>query len=143
VQGADGRALNRHDEYYSRRAEPQAANSPDGVVTYELSSTPPDYWIPLVPVQIEGSRGIRLRRAAMLDATGVPQFSRAKGRILTPNPGRRLDLYEEEIPREGVRVTRSYQYTRWLDGATLLWVGRRKEIGRGDGSSGLFFDTLR
>jgi hypothetical protein len=79
----------------------------------------------------------------MLDATGVPQFSRAKGRILTPNPGRRLDLYEEEIPREGVRVTRSYQYTRWLDGATLLWVGRRKEIGRGDGSSGLFFDTLR
>ena len=143
VQGPDGRALNRHDDYFSRKTEPSASNSPVGTIAYELSSSPPDYWIPLVPVQIEGSRGIRLRRAAMLDAAGLPQFNQAKGRILTPNPGRRLDLYEEEVPREGVHVTRSYQYTRWLDGATHVWVGRRKDIGRGEGSSGLLFDSLR
>jgi hypothetical protein len=142
VQGVDGRALNRHDDYHRRTPEAPTANGPAGAVVYELSSSPPDYWIPLAPVQIEGTRGIRLRRAAMLDAAGVPQLSQARGRILTPDPGRRLDLYEEEVPREGVRVTRSYQYTRWLDGATHMWVGRRKDIGRGEGSSGLVFDSL-
>jgi hypothetical protein len=51
-------------------------------------------------------------------------------------------VYEEEVPREGVRVTRSYQYTRWTDGSTHLWMGRRKGVGRGEGSSGLRFDRL-
>jgi hypothetical protein len=143
VQAPDGRALNRHDEYSERASEPASANAPAGTLSYELSSSVPDYWIPLAPVQIDGSRTIRLRRAAMLDVDGVPQFGRSKSRILTPQPGRRLDLYEEEIPREGVRVTCNYQYTRWLDGATHLWVGRRKDIGRGEGSSELRFDTLR
>jgi hypothetical protein len=77
----------------------------------------------------------------MLDAEGVPRFNRARGRILTPRPGWKLDLYEEEVPREGVRVTRNYQYTRWLDGSTHVWVGRRKDIGRGEGASELRFDT--
>jgi hypothetical protein len=143
VQGPDGRAMNRHDEYYQRASEPPIGEAPPGTLTYELSSSVPDYWIPLVPVQINGSRAVRLRRAAMLDAQGVPQFGRAKGRILTPRPGQRLDLYEEEVPREGIRVTRTYQYTRWLDGTTHVWVGRRKDIGRGEGSSELRFDTLR
>jgi hypothetical protein len=52
-----------------------------------------------------------------------------------------LELFEEEIPREVVRVTRSYQCTRWFDGSTHVWIGRRKEIGRGEGSSALRFDT--
>ncbi len=25
---------------------------------------------------------------------------------------------DEEVPREGARVTRSYQYSRWIDGST-------------------------
>lgn len=143
VQAADGRALRRHDEYFERASEPAKPNAPAGTLTYELASSVPDYWIPLAPVQAEGSRAIRLRRAAMLDREGVPQFNRAKGRILRPRPGQRFDLYEEEVPREGVRVTCNYQYTRWLDGATHVWVGRRKEIGRGEGSSELRFDTVR
>jgi hypothetical protein len=142
VQGADGRAVNRHDEY-AERAVAAAAGAPAGALRYELASTVPDHWIPLAPVQMEDSRAIRLRRAAMLDGNGVPQFNRAKGRILTPQPGRRLDLFEEEVPREGVRVTRNYQYTRWLDGTTHVWIGRRKDIGRGEGSSELRFDSLR
>lgn len=142
VQGADGRAVNRHDEYTQRVVAASAA-ADGGVLRYELASTVPDHWIPLTPVQIDGSRAIRLRRAAMLDERGVPQFNRAKGRILTPQPGRRLDLFEEEVPREGIRVTRNYQYTRWLNGTTHVWVGRRKDIGRGEGSSELQFDSLR
>lgn len=143
VQGADGRPLNRHDAYYARTAEPPVSAAPAGTLTFELASVVPDYWIPLVPVQINGARAVRLRRAAMLDADGIPQFGRAKGRILTPHPERRLDLYEEEVPREGVRVTRTYQYTRWVDGATHVWIGRRKDIGRGEGSSALSFDSLK
>jgi hypothetical protein len=143
VQGPDGRVLNRHDEYAERTPDPRTESAPTGTLTYQLSSTVPDHWIPLVPVQVNGSRSIRLRRAAMLDSQGVPQFGRAKGRILNPRPGQRLDLYEEEVPREGIHVTRTYQYTRWLDGTTHLWVGRRKDIGRGEGSSELRFDTLQ
>jgi hypothetical protein len=62
------------------------------------------------------------------------------GRIL--ETGRPLSLFEEEIPREGVRVCRTYQFTRWTDGSSYLWVGRDKKIGSGEGSSGLRFDSL-
>ena len=53
-----------------------------------------------------------------------------------------LNICEEEVPREGARVTRSYQLARWLDGSTHLWMGRRKQVGRGEGSSGLRFDSV-
>jgi hypothetical protein len=62
------------------------------------------------------------------------------GRIL--EPGHEPALYEEEVPREGIRVTRKYECTRWFDGSTHLWIGRRKQIGRGEGSSGLRFDFV-
>ncbi len=141
VEAPGGRPLNRHDEYAQKPPAQAGSGAPAGTLTYALSSSVPDHWVPLAPVQINGSRAIRLRRAALLDAAGTPQFNRAKGRILTPRPGRKLDLYEEEVPREGLRVTRNYQYTRWIDGSTHLWVGRRKDIGRGEGASELRFDS--
>lgn len=58
-------------------------------------------------------------------------------------PGQSLTLYGEEVPREGTRVTRAAQYTRWINGQTLLWMGVRKLRGRGEGSSGLRFDSMR
>ena len=45
-----------------------------------------------------------------------------------------------EVPREGVRISGVVCRVRGSDGATYLWVARRKEIGRGEGSSGLRFD---
>ena len=30
----------------------------------------------------------------------------------------------------------------WFDGRSLLWLGRRKRPGRGEGSSGLRFDVI-
>ena len=62
----------------------------------------------------------------MLKTDGSPEPVHALGRILNSDPGQALALYEEEVPREGIRVTRSYQYTRWFDGSTHLWIGRRK-----------------
>jgi len=64
----------------------------------------------------------------------------ALGRIL--ESGHELALHEEEVPREGIRVTRHYETARWIDGSTHLWIGRRKRVGRGEGSSSLRFDVV-
>jgi hypothetical protein len=76
----------------------------------------------------------------VLKTDGSPEPVHALGRIL--ESGHELSLFEEEVPREGVRVTRSYQFTRWIDGSSHFWVGRRKSVGRGEGSSGLQFDSV-
>jgi hypothetical protein len=31
---------------------------------------------------------------------------------------------------------------RWTDGTTVVWAAHRKEVGRGEGSSGLVFDRV-
>ena len=46
------------------------------------------------------------------------------------------------MPRGGVRVVRRFQYARWVDGSTFLWLARRKAAGAGEGSSGLRFDLV-
>lgn len=33
-------------------------------------------------------------------------------------------------------------YARWIDGTTHLWIGRPKNPGQGEGSSGLQFDSV-
>jgi hypothetical protein len=114
----------------------------DGVPVYRIASQVPEYWAPLLPVQTDlATRAVRLVRGAVLKANGSQQVVRALGRILNPDGSPPLALYEEEVPREGARVTRNYQLARWLDGSTHLWMGRRKQVGRGEGSSGLRFDT--
>jgi hypothetical protein len=113
-----------------------------GTVAYRLASTTPHNWVPLLPVQ--SATGLRLARGTVLKADGTRQFVQAQGRLLNPDGSGAMGLamYEEEIPREGVRVTRTYQLARWQDGGTHLWIGRRKRIGRGEGSSGLRFDRV-
>jgi hypothetical protein len=144
VESASEQPLNRFeasDEQRRRATGPPALPSPLlGALGYRLATDVPGYWVPLLPVRV--GNGLRLRRGAVLETDGSPAVVHAVGRLLTPVPGRPLELYEEEVPREGVRVTRSYQYTRWTDGSTHLWMGRRKRVGRGEGSSGLRFDRL-
>ncbi len=135
--------LNSYEAEQQRGAETNTTIPPASEVpVYRLATTVPNYWVPLMPMQIDATtQAIRLVRGAVLKPDGSQQIVTAKGRILNPDPQQRLAIFEEEVPREGVRVTRNYQMTRWLDGSTHLWVGRRKEIGRGEGSSGLRFDT--
>jgi len=145
VEGASGAPVHRFEDYQAKReqANGQApVESPAAdELRYRLATQVPDYWIPLMPVQTADMRSVRLRRARLLSSNGggtelpVPQ-----GRIL--QPGAPLSLFEEEVPRSGARVTRSWQYARWLDGSTHVWIGRRKQPGRGEGSSGLRFDAV-
>ena len=51
-------------------------------------------------------------------------------------------LPEEEVPRAGALVTQRFRRTRWRDGRAWLWLGVRKQTGRGEGSSGLAFDQI-
>jgi len=36
----------------------------------------------------------------------------------------------------------AYRLARWVDGSTFLWLARRNQIGRGEGSSGLRRDAM-
>ena len=54
-----------------------------------------------------------------------------------------LRLEEEEVPRDGIDLTRAFNYARDAQGRGLLWIGRRKKTGRGEGASGLRFDVIR
>jgi hypothetical protein len=140
-----GGAVNRGERYGRSRPEPVAA-APDeapGDAVYRLATTVPDYWIPFQPQRIDPSKpDIRLRRAAaLIDESGEPGFSEPHGRILEPERTD-LSLFEEEVARGGVRVVRRFEYTRWVDGKTFLWLARRKTAGAGEGSSGLRFDIV-
>jgi hypothetical protein len=66
------------------------------------------------------------------------QVFRPIGKILAADP---LIIKEEEVPREGIKISRAYQYARWTNGEPCLWIGRRKSVGHGEGASGLRFDV--
>jgi hypothetical protein len=86
---------------------------------------------------------LRLGALPSIQPDGAIVPIRPRGHLLAPTaPDAEVILREEEVPREGARVTRAYQLARWFDGTTFLWLGRRKAVGRGEGSSGLRFDVV-
>jgi hypothetical protein len=138
VESATEEPLNRNES--ERQALPPTPEPrTDNKLLYKLATEVPGNWVPLLPVKT--TTGLRLQRGKVLKIDGSRGFIEAHGRILNPDT-QSLKLFEEEIPREGVRVTRHYQLARWHDGSTHLWIGRRKKVGTGEGSSGLRFDVL-
>ena len=49
---------------------------------------------------------------------------------------------EEEVPRSGARVTLTFRRARGVGGRVFVWLGIRKQPGRGEGSSGLAYDRI-
>ena len=109
---------------------------------WELETSPPPWWIPMMPErQNAGTEQVRLRRARMATwQQHAPSDVGPKGELLEPSAP--FYVYEEEVPRSGATVTRSWQWARWQDGGTHLWLQRRKRNGRGERSSGLEWDVL-
>lgn len=156
VQGASGDSYDRYAEASRRAAQQQVTGAPvDAQLVYRLATAVPEHWIPLVPVPAEGSSPgtnpvIQLQRRALLrtETNGQRRTIQPKGVLLrtdarqAPDAERPLRIEEEEVPREGAVVTRAFQFARWFDGRSLLWLGRRKRSGRGEGSSGLRFDVV-
>jgi hypothetical protein len=111
--------------------------SDDMKISYLAGTKVPPNWTPFVPVHAENSVSeIRLQRARM--AGGVAPLSRVLREPKSP-----YFVNEEEIPRTGILVYRTWQRVRWLNGRTLLWIGRAKTTGRGEGGSNLQFDRIR
>jgi len=115
---------------------------------YLLSSAVPPNWIPLLPVQVPnpaqpttpGQALSRLKRGALLQADATTKPNTAIGDVLLSLSN--LLLYDEEVPREGARLTRQRRLARWTDGSTWLWTSFRNEVGRGEGASRLQFDQI-
>ncbi|MDA0171419.1 hypothetical protein OJ998_20130 [Solirubrobacter taibaiensis] len=132
LEGPDGRPQDQAQRAHEGVEPTPPPARPDRVLPYRLRTDPPPYWFPLLP-----QRAVPTNPSMSFKLAGAPS-----GRVLAPlasDPN--LRLREDEVPREGARVTRAYQLARWIDGGTYLWLGRRKGVGRGEGSSGLHFDT--
>jgi hypothetical protein len=74
---------------------------------------------------------------------GGRRVVQSQAKVLGTDPLAPLLIPEEEVPREGVIVRRAYQCARWYGGELIVWSAHRKYVGRGEGSSGLRFDSLR
>jgi len=127
---------------------PRAPRAP---LRYQVMTTVPENWIPFISVHVPGNaRRTQLQRAALprLIEGDTRPIEKVRPRTATLRPG--LDrvpaepyyVYEEEVPRAGARVSLTFQRARWTHGRTILWAGFRKQVGRGEGASGLAFDYL-
>jgi hypothetical protein len=106
---------------------------------YEIESKVPAHWIPLLgPIgapTTELEKGATLR----LTETGTEPVP-ALGKILNPPQAPPYLIFDEEVPKGGVRVERAVYGSRSRDGKSFLWVARRKRPGSGETQSGLRFD---
>ncbi len=156
-QSRFGRRTGHETRRYFKRLVEEAGPLPeppeplenDAAWRYRVMTRVPENWIPFVPVHVENStREIQLRRAAMprlIDGDpAAPVPIRPRTALLRHNlgSGDPYDLYEEEVPRAGAKVSLSFQRTRWYNGEVFVWLGVRKQTGRGEKSSNLRFDQL-
>jgi hypothetical protein len=155
-QGRAGREsaleLRAHHEKRVAAIGPVAPERPFAArVSYQAMTDVPEHWIPFLPVHVPGdNRQIQLQRSKMLRIipgdTRAPEPVPARTSLLRvgldQSPRRPYFLHEEEVLRAGLRVTQSFQRTRWTGGQVYVWLAAAKQTGRGEASSGLAFDRL-
>jgi hypothetical protein len=149
VESPIERPAQRYEAADAVPPDSSADSTSTGLPRYLLSSQVPPNWIPLLPVQLPnpsqppntpGQILSRLKRGAVLQPDGSKTVHAATGEVLLSLAD--LLLYDEEVPREGARVTRQRRLARWTDGSTWLWTSFRNQVGQGEGSSGLKFDQV-
>lgn len=150
VTGPGGLPTNRVESWRDRQRRAEAAapspqlpeNAPE--LAYHLATTIPDYWIPFHLTVEKDSKGVVtarwLTRAALPDPATDMLILPAGELLERASPS--LQLFDEVLSREGVRLRRHWQYGRAPDGSTHLWRTRRRDMGQGEGSSGLRFDVV-
>ena len=119
-------------------------------VRYDIMTTVPEHWIPFVPEHVAGdNRQIQLRRAAM------PRSSQRSGAHVRARaaahdaPARRASTGSSPTActrkrsRAPARTCCSPSSARAGPTARVfMWLGVRKQTGRGEGHSGLAFDRI-
>jgi hypothetical protein len=146
--------LTFHEKEMARHRHSLSPQSPviyNAGIRYQVMNTVPENWIPFIPVHVAGdNRAIQLQRAAL---PRILEGDRNKPKKVEPRTSllrEGLDrtapttycLHEEEVPRSGVRLMRTFRRTRWSDGRVWVWLAVCKQIGRGEGASGLAFDRI-
>lgn len=142
------RTQDEKDELAALTAElAQISPEPKVPIRYQVMNSVPEQWIPFIPVHVDNSaRETQLQRAAMprmLEGDkNLPEKVRPRTTLLRHGLPKAYFVHEEEVPRSGALISQSYQRTRWVGGRVFTWFGARKQTGRGEGSSGLRFDSL-
>jgi hypothetical protein len=153
-RGAEAAAETRR--FYERELEHRVGPPPPPVpgtapIRYEVMTSVLENWIPFVPVHVDGSnREIQLQRGALprvLEGDPDPPAKVTPRTALLregldQHPAAPYFVYEEEVPRSGVRALQAYRRARWRKGRTYVWLAARKESGRGEASSKLAFDQI-
>jgi hypothetical protein len=160
-QQEDGQIINRNDEELAQIPEQpkpslywdtqesvlvnlaQIEGSPDlgsryvgPVAVYQPKTPIPINWIPYKPSQLDTEGNYVLRRARTLEDTSkAPQY---KGVFL----GESKFVFEEEVPRTGIVLSRVFQMARDSAGNRYCWRSRKKRPDVLKNSSGLLFDHL-
>jgi hypothetical protein len=134
-----------------RQAVTQPADNGDRYFYLERTNMPVN-WVPFVPLKnIQGR--LVLRRGKIVDGAGQairPNTSLLRLGLNKDNvigkdaSGKSIvyDVEDNEVPREGVKVTKAYQRTRWTNGEVYVWLGMQKESGKREGRSALAFDQM-
>ena len=140
------------DEWLQVNSMASTAPAPAAPIVYKVMNSVPENWIPFISVHVPGdNRATQLQRAAMprlLDGDPDPTPHKVRPRTVLLRDGLDVSprvsyfLHEEEVPRAGAIVSQAYQRTRWTDGRVIVWLGARKQTGRGEGSSRLAFDRI-
>jgi len=131
--GVDGNHMALEKDLAPVVGTPVADNN--AAVTYILGTTLPHNWIPFIPVPLnQNTSETRLQRAKLPNSKG------AVGRLLSENKAPYF-IDEKLLDSTGLLVSRSAQVSRFINGTTYSWVGRRKEAGKVDWSN-LKFDQI-
>ncbi len=164
-RGIDGHTLgNEKKRMLHGEEEPPLEAVPEALLKYILANEVPENWIPFIPSHNDSNnRSMQLQRASMprkLD--GKYLAIRPRTELLRfgfeNKPVNELEAYlfidankqlqpsflnEEEVPRSGAKIYGKLQRSRWFNGEIINWYGYAKELGRGEGSSGLLFDQMK
>jgi len=139
------------DRYLTEKSPPKSEDflSTGALVRYRLGTEVYENWIPFIAIHNPGSnREIRLQRGRMPRFVNGEMQGTVEPRGAILRSGLDQDskqpyfIHEEEVPRAGILITRTYQRARWWDGRIYTWLGRRKQTGRGRAASGLEFDRI-
>ena len=166
--GADGngaaQALTNYFNNLERKDEKVPVEIPEEVkLRYQLGNTVPENWIPFLPTHLPAqNRAIQLQRASM-PRWFNKEFTQIRPITSILREGMHNDestseylfvnsqaenqvspffIYEEEVTRNGLVIQFAWQRTRWYNGKIVCWYGGRKKTSRGEGASGLTFDSI-
>lgn len=154
--GMDGKnANNELQQYlidtYGPTPEPPVYHPNNALFRFQLSNAVPENWIPFIATKQQpndfGGRDVMLQRAALTryvndNYTFDPIRPRTDILSIGINENQPYFINEEEVSRSGFIISANYQRTRWYDGRTFTWMGRKVQSGKGEGNSGLKFDIL-